>query len=70
MVKFQSNSELAGFLRNALRRSGPFFPGVKHCFGAGYESGTNSRQTKNTVKDKLGLVRRGGISFCVEKVTA
>jgi len=26
---------------------------VKHCFGAGYESGTKSWQTKNTKRDFL-----------------
>ena len=48
-VKYQSNSELAGSPRNALRRSGQQdYLGVKHCFGAGGESCTKSRQTLNT----------------------
>lgn len=48
--------------------------GVKHCFGAGRESGTKSRQTLNTRYDlKIGQgrpVRRWGISFIVERETA
>lgn len=48
--------------------------GVKHCFGAGRESGTKSRQTLNTRYDlKRGQgrpVRRWGISFIVERETA
>ena len=48
-VKCQSNPELAGSPRNVLRRSGNDYSwGVKHCFGAGCESGTKSRQTLNT----------------------
>ena len=43
-VKCQSNPELAGSPRNVLRRSGKRKSlGVKHCFGAGCESGTKSR---------------------------
>lgn len=50
--------------------------GVKHCFGAGRESGTKSRQTLNTrydpqiTGDKGQPVRRWGISFIVERETA
>ncbi len=52
--------------------------GVKHCFGAGRESGTKSRQTLNTrydlnIQNKRGQgrpVRRWGISFIVERETA
>ena len=49
--------------------------GVKHCFGAGRESGTKSRQTLNTRYDpkkggKGRPVRRWGISFIVERETA
>ena len=50
--------------------------GVKHCFGAGRESGTKSRQTLNTrydLKNNRGQgrpVRRWGISFIVERETA
>ena len=51
-VKCQSNPELAGSPRNVLRRSGNDYSwGVKHCFGAGRESGTKSRQTLNTRYD-------------------
>jgi hypothetical protein len=49
-VKCHSNPELAGSPRNALRRSSGHL-GVKHCFGAGRESGTKSRQTLNTRYD-------------------
>lgn len=49
--------------------------GVKHCFGAGRESGTKSRQTLNTRYDPKiwgqgRPVRRWGISFIVERETA
>ena len=50
--------------------------GVKHCFGAGCESGTKSRQTLNTrydpqiTGDKGQPVRRWGISFIVKRETA
>lgn len=52
--------------------------GVKHCFGAGRESGTKSRQTLNTrydppkknKRDQGRPVRRWGISFIVERETA
>ena len=50
--------------------------GVKHCFGAGCESGTKSRQTLNTrhpqgSTDDIGQpVRRWGISFIVKRETA
>ena len=48
-VKCQSNPELAGSPRNALRRSDwCLILGVKHCFDAGCESGTKSMQTLNT----------------------
>ncbi len=50
-VKCQSNSELAGSPRNVLRRSGSgSLVGVKHCFAAGWETGTKARQTLNTAK--------------------
>ena len=59
-VKCQSNPELAGSPRNVLRRSGcDYSLGVKHCFGAGCESGTKSRQTLNT-KLVLGQSDGGG----------
>ena len=46
------------------------FLGVKHCFGAGCESGTKSWQTKNTEQFFYLLVRLWGISFIVERETA
>ena len=59
-VKCQSNPELAGSPRNVLRRSGDGLNlGVKHCFGAGCESGTKSRQTQNT-RVKLSQSDGGG----------
>ena len=68
--KFQSNPELAGSPRNALRRSGcEYSRGVKHCFGAGclkrYQIETNSEYPVYTQP-----VRRWGISFIVERETA
>ena len=49
-VKCHSNPELAGSPRvEAQQLTGHL--GVKHCFGAGRESGTKSRQTLNTRYD-------------------
>ena len=50
-VKCHSNPELAGSPRNALAQQLTGHLGVKHCFGAGRESGTKSRQTLNTRYD-------------------
>jgi len=44
--------------------------GVKHCFGAGFERGTKSSQTKNTRHDFCHPVGLWGISFIVERETA
>ena len=44
--------------------------GVKHCFGAGCESGTKLWQTQNTELYYDQLVRQWGISFIVERETA
>ena len=44
--------------------------GVKHCFGAGCESGTKSSQTKNTRHDFWRPVGLCGISCIVERETA
>jgi hypothetical protein len=44
--------------------------GVKHCFGAGCESGTKSWQTKNTGLAFNRPVRQWGISFIVKRETA
>lgn len=44
--------------------------GVKHCFGAGCESGTKSWQTKNTKFVFYQPVRQWGISFIVKRETA
>jgi hypothetical protein len=44
--------------------------GVKHCFGAGCESGTKSSQTKNTKYAFHQPVRQWGISFIVKRETA
>ena len=70
-VKYQSNPELAGSPRNVFRRSGcDYSLGVKHCFGAGCESGTKSSQTKNTKYVFHQPVRQWGISFIVKRETA
>ena len=62
-VKCQSNSELAGSPRNVLRRSGSgSLVGVKHCFAAGWETGTKARQTLNTAKK----TRFFGLSYAID----
>jgi hypothetical protein len=44
--------------------------GVKHCIGAGCESGTKSSQTHNTRYAFVKPVRQWGISFIVKRETA
>ena len=45
-------------------------PGVKHCIGAGWETGTKSSQTQNTGHEFHPPVRQWGISFIVKRETA
>jgi len=57
------------FPRNVLRRSGSgSLVGVKHCFAAGWETGTKARQTLNTAKKTTS--ETVGDNFIVKRETA
>ena len=69
-AKDQSNSVIAGSLRNIFRYSLVFYPvGVEHWFAEGPYRDTNASQTPNTIGRITG-VRRRGISFVVKRETA
>lgn len=69
-VKGQSNSVIAGSLRNAFGCSvGSLRPGVELLDACGPVSGTNSNQTPNT-GDAYPGSESAGISFVVERETA
>ena len=69
-VKCQSNLEIAGSPRNALRCSlTGSVAEVEHWMGAGPYRVTKLNQTPNTVTPSVG-VRLWGISFIVKRETA